>query len=323
MRISLWVVCLVLSAAACAAWDGHGHRTITRLALEGLPADMPPWMKDESVWKRAEFQSSEPDRWRGAKVTYLSHINNADHYLDVEDLEAFGLTLRTAPRLRFQYVEALVLARAADPEVHEPIEDDADGVKGWPGFVMHAIAENHAKLRSSLRTLRILESLNDPSWADAIEMSRANVIACLGVLSHFVGDAAQPLHTTRHHHGWIGDNPHGYTTDRGIHAYIDGTILLIHSLDFQSLHPGMDYVKAPPLDDPWELIVAHVERSFAQVEPLYAMHRDGTLTGDPGKAMIKDRLCDGARTLHALIWSAWVLSEPAEEDAARFLRVER
>ena len=22
-----------------------------------------------------------------------------------------------------------------------------------------------------------------------------------------VGDAAQPLHTTRHHHGWVGDNP--------------------------------------------------------------------------------------------------------------------
>jgi hypothetical protein len=41
-------------------------------------------------------------------------------------------------------------------------------------------------------------------------------------MGHLIGDASQPLHTTIHHHGWVGDNPHNYTTSRGFHSWIDG-----------------------------------------------------------------------------------------------------
>ena len=39
----------------------------------------------------------------------------------------------------------------------------------------------------------------------------------MGVMGHYVGDCAQPLHTTKHHNGWVGENPHGYTTWPGLH----------------------------------------------------------------------------------------------------------
>jgi len=44
----------------------------------------------------------------------------------------------------------------------------------------------------------------------------------MDVMGHFVGDGAQPLHVTKHHHGWVGDNPKGYATNTTFHAWIDG-----------------------------------------------------------------------------------------------------
>ena len=52
--------------------------------------------------------------------------------------------------------------------------------------------------------------------------ARANIIYIMGVMGHYVGDASQPLHTTIHHHGWVGPNPNGYTTNRTFHSWIDG-----------------------------------------------------------------------------------------------------
>ena len=34
-----------------------------------------------------------------------------------------------------------------------------------------------------------------------------------GWLGHYVGDGSQPLHTTIQYNGWVGPNPHGYTTE--------------------------------------------------------------------------------------------------------------
>ena len=57
----------------------------------------------------------------------------------------------------------------------------------------------------------------------------------MGILAHFVGDAAQPLHTTKHHHGWKGDNPNGYTTENSIHAYIDGGVIKTQRIDAEGV----------------------------------------------------------------------------------------
>ncbi len=333
MRQFAAIVCALALSTFAQAWDGPGHRLITRLALDGLPDDAPAWLKDPALWDRMEYQSSEPDRWRGTRVAALSHVNGPDHYIDVDDLEKFNLTLQSVPKLRYQYVSAMTLAHAAHPERFTDYDAsaDLDATRLWPGFVMHAMAEHHAKLRSSFHTLRVLESLDTASLSEAeratrvqhIEMARANATYHIGMLSHFVGDTAQPLHTTRHHHGWVGENPHGYTTDRGFHAYIDGTIVKVHQIDFDSLRPALAFNRDVSPDDPWDAIVAHVERSFAHVETLYQMHKDGRLTGDEGKALISERLGDGATMLSAMIWSAWVAGTPDEGDGARFLRFEQ
>lgn len=315
----------VLSASPALAWDAYGHRTITLVALEGfakLQPGVPEWLRDESTRTKAAFQAAEPDRYRGFRSMTLGHVNNPEHYLDVEDLEKFGLTLSTVPELRYEYVRAMAVAQHEHGERFEPSNPKLDPmrVKDWPGFLPHAITEHHAKLGSAFKTLRTLERLGDKATPEQIAVARGNVIAELGHLSHFVGDMAQPLHTTKHHHGWVGDNPKGYTTDKGFHAYIDGTILTIHKVDRASVLAAATFEQKVGVDGEWDAVVAGVQRSFDAVEPLYALEKAGTLTGETGRAFIHERLGDAASTLAALYASAWAASEPSEKDVADFVR---
>ena len=309
------------------AWDAHGHRTITRLAIDGFvtnagaAAPLPDWLTAESARAMVAYQSSEADRYRGTRSNYLGHENNPDHFLDVEDLTTFGLTLSTMPPLRYQYVAAMAVARHVHPDEHKPHNPrlNPTGDQEWPGFVAHAIAEHHAKLTSAFKSVRTLETLNDPARAHQLEMARANVLVHMGHLSHFVGDSAQPLHTTRHHHGWVGDNPNGYTTDRGIHAFIDGTILTIHGLSYDSLKDAAKFETRVDAGDPWRDILTYIQRSHDLVEPLYMLHKSGQLPQDPGKPFIAERLLDASSMLAALYTSAWNASTPTDKDVNDFV----
>ncbi len=322
-------ICIAVGCAASAsAWDAHGHRTITRLAIDSFVAaagdtsPVPEWVTSDLARSKIAYQSSEPDRYRGTNSNYLAHENNPEHYLDIEDLASYGLTLETVPPLRYQYVAAMAVARHKHPDDVEPYNPrrNPSGDQEWPGFVAHAIMEHHAKLTSAFKTARTLERLNEPRRAAQLEMARANVLAEMGHLSHFVGDAAQPLHTTKHHHGWVGDNPKGYTTDRGIHSYIDGRILDIHQLDYASLKPAARPAATINAVDPWKDVLAYLQRSHDEVEPVYALKQSGELEKETGKAFITERLTDAGAMLGALYASAWTASEPSKKDIDDFVK---
>lgn len=321
----VWARAVALAAALASpalAWNATGHRTVTRLALDALRPEAPAWLRDPEIAARIAEQSCEPDRWRGVRSALLNHEAHTEHYLDVEDLEQFGLTLRTVPRLRYEYVRAMVLAKERHPERLLPYDPsrDPDRSKEWPGFLPHAIEEHYQKLVSSFNTLRILEGLNDPARETSLRQARENVIYEMGILAHYIGDAAQPLHTTRHHHGWVGDNPEGYTRHFGFHAYIDGTILRHHGLEYDTLKGSALPEVVVDARDPWAGAIGVIERSFARVEPLYRMEKDGTLEQEAGKAEIAARLCDGAATLAAFYNAAWEASAPTEAEVRNFVK---
>jgi len=330
MRLIL-TVCLVLGLIASApalAWNAHGHRTITRLAVDGLPKEMPAWLKDPEVVARLAEQACEPDRWRGTKRLVLGHELHPEHYLDAEDLEQFGLTLDTIPRLRHEYTKAMILAKDRHPERVAPYDPhkDLDRGKEWPGYLLHAIDQRFALLQSSFNTLRILEALDesDPSGASqraaALKQEKENIIHFMGVLSHFIGDTAQPLHTTRHFNGWVGGNANGYTTDKGFHSYIDGRIVDIHRVDFDSVRPTLSYQRRINPADPWDDVLAYFRRSHEKVEPLYQMQKDGSLTKVAGKELITERFRDASETLSALYVAAWEASKPTDAEVSAFVR---
>lgn len=321
MRALILLACCIGSTLTAAAWDAHGHRTITYLALDALPADAPAWLRDAQVRHRVAWQSSEPDRWRGWQSRTLTHINSPDHYLDVELLEQFGLTLDTAPPLRNEYLRAMAVAKHEHPEQVEPYDAsaDPDRSKEWPGFLAHAICEHYTRLQACFMQVRVLEALNDPNRAFQLDQARANAIYHMGMLSHFVGDAAQPLHTTRHFNGWVGDNPDGFTTDRRFHSYIDGGVLKLHKLDYAAVRPLVKLTSDLSRRDPWKNVLEYLRRSHGRMRPLYELEKSGALREQPGSEFIRECLADGAGMLGSLYWSAWAGSVPNEKQSADFV----
>lgn len=321
------------SAGPAHAWDSAGHRTITFIAMDGfatLAPDRPGFLGEETARQIAAFQASEADRYRGTRHVYLKHENDQDHYLDVEDLEKFGLTLETMPPLRYEYLRAMAISKHEHPELadgdpaldlppYNPRRDTAR-TQEFAGYGVHAVMEHHGKLVSAFKTYRSLEKINDPARAAQMEAARANVLAQMGHLSHFVGDLAQPLHTTRHFNGWVGKNPNGYTTDKGFHAYIDGGVVAHHNLNYSTLRDRATFDRVIDEADPFKDVLEHVRRSFAKMETLYAMQKSGELQGEPGKALIGERLLDGGSMLAAMYASAWRSSELGENDDADFLK---
>jgi hypothetical protein len=312
----------LISPAPLLAWGARGHRIITLLALDGLPDAAPAWLRDPAVRERIAYQSSEPDRWRGWRSEILQHSHKQDHYLDIELLEQFGLTLETIPRLRTEYLRAMIISKHEHPELVDAYDpkDDPDRTKEWPGALPHGIAEQYAKLQSSFHQLRVLEELKDSRRQAQLEQARANVIYHMGVLSHFVGDAAQPLHTTKHFNGWVGENPEGYTTDKKFHAYIDTGVIERHNLAHENVKPAVRFDARVTAVDPWDDVLAYLRRSFAEVEPLYRLERDGELNAPTGREFICARLADGAAMLSALYWAAYTSAAPNEKQVGDFIR---
>lgn len=352
------LVGLACLAPAARAWDAHGHRVITFLALDGLPItdkparaaqpgagdaappagiSLPLWMTAPEFRDACAYQSAEPDRIRAQPTPSLVHLNGPDHYLDLDMLPRWGMTIDTMPTLRHRFIKEMSLARAKFPERFADYDEKKDAANEyeWPGLGAQAMMESYGHLQASFRTLKIIEIVGAQGREAQIAQGQQNVIYHIGRLSHFVGDHAQPLHTTIHHHGWVRDvmkfpdpatdpkvwNPNDYTTDYGFHSYIDGTILVHHGLTYESMMPGQAAVPRRTINelDPWKDVLEHVKRSFAEVEPLYRMHQDDTLRGPEGKAFIEERLRDGADMLRAMIVGAWLSSDPVKRDMDFFI----
>lgn len=322
--------CAAFIASPVFAWDAVGHRAITRVGIERFKEKVPDsdaaWVAEADWSIRIADLATMPDRWRNIKNPFLAHVNNPDHYLDVEDLTDLGLTLQTIEPLRHEYAAQLRLARDAHPGAGRQPNPKFDTAKtdAYPGFLPQAICENYAKLQSNFKTLRTLEKINDPARRNEIEAVRMAVAVSMGALSHFVGDSAQPLHTTRHHHGWVGDNPNDYTTKKEIHAQIDADTLIRHKLNEASIRA--DLKAAPPAinkpdpSNPWPAVLLQIERSHAQVEPLYKLEKSGDLWRAPGAQLITDRLADGASFLGELYIAAWESAAPSDDDVAIFVK---
>src|SRR5262249_45182801 len=125
------------------------------------------------------------------------------------------------------------LAIAAKPNViRVKPGHDSDQTKWLIGYLPWTIAENYAHLKSCFSYLRTFQELGT---ADERANAEANAIYVMGVMGHFVADAAQPMHTTRNYNGWTDENPHSYTTDKNFHSWIDGGYLNLHPISEQAL----------------------------------------------------------------------------------------
>ena len=334
ISFTLALPAFLLLAPAAHAWDYDGHRTVNQLALAALPVDFPVFVREPDNAERIAFLAGEADRWRNVPDLPIKQSGGSwtDHFCDLEQIPHAGLDLATLPSFRYDFAVQFAAGRAAHPENFPPIDPakNSDHTAEWPGFAPWAITEYFERLRSAFSYLKVLEELGRPA---EIANARANVVYLMGVMGHYVGDCAQPLHTTIHHNGWVGDNPNGYSTWKNLHSWIDGGFFSKAGITTASLAPRVAPATLIPLNarpdgrDP--MFVSVLDYLVAQnhlVEPLYRLEKDGKFSDElehagkfhqdtqpvnaEGRAFIEGQLLVGGHMLGSIWLTAWKLAVP-------------
>lgn len=324
-RLALFAIIVTSFAAPCArAWDYEGHRIVNRAALAALPADFPAFVREPAAAERIAFLSGEADRWRNMQDLPLKHCASPDHYFDYEQVADAGLDVKTMPDLRYVFMARFAAGRAAHIDKFLPIdkEKNADCTAEWPGFAPWAITEYYAKLKSGFSYLKVYQEIGTPA---EIANAQANIIYIMGVMGHYVGDCAQPLHLSVHHNGWVGENPKDYTRWSGFHAWIDGGFANKSGIKAEEILPRVTPAKPMSMaanpggrDPMFAAVVDYISAQHAFVEPLYQLEKSGALKGDvaatsgEGKKFLEDRLLTGGQALGAIWLTAWKEAGPDE-----------
>lgn len=315
------------------AWDYEGHRLVNQLALASLPKDFPSFALAPEAQERIAFLSGEPDRWRNTPNLELRHANGPDHYIDLEEIALYDLKPETLPPLRYDFMAQIARARAAHPDRFPPIDPNrnSDHTRELCGFLPWTMTEYYAKLKSEFSYLIAFQEAG--GTPDEIANAQANIVYTMGVMGHFYGDASQPLHTTIHFNGWVGDNPQHYTTDHTFHQWIDGGYIAKVNISGdlgdmkKQIRPAQLFTLNGQPAEPSRIfpaVVAFIVDQNKLVEPLYKLEHDHMLTGTnevgmQGKPFIEGQLVKAGQFLGDIWYSAWQQA-PEDEYLERDLR---
>jgi hypothetical protein len=316
---------VVLAAASLtsrtSAWDYEGHRLIAQLALRTLPTNYPAFARNPAAMERVAFLSGEADRWRNSPDLPFAHSHKPDHFFDLDELSLYGLTTETLSPFRYEAAAQFVIGRNAHPRNFPGVDParDPDFTRGRIGFLPWAIVEHQGRLKSGFAYLRAYEEAGTPEERANAEQ---NLIYVMGTMAHFVGDAVQPLHTTRHFNGWVGTNPHGFTTNRTFHSWIDGGFPNRLELTTEAMARRLRPARRVAFDELgvgrtnlFPVVIKFLQQSHQQVEPLYRLDREGKLSarGEPsaeGRGLIERQMVAGAQMLGDLWFTAWQDAAP-------------
>jgi hypothetical protein len=270
-------------------WGDDGHKIINKTAAEHMPADVPAFFKAGGA--HIEYNGPEPDRWRSPLEKPLVDSQAPDHFIDLEYVD----WLKPLPPDRYSYIRAIYQYRAAHPEAGDNMYPEKIG------FQPYITIEVFDRLKVAFREYRHAKAKGLPT-ADA----EANALFYAGWLGHYVGDGANPLHTTKQYNGWVGDNPKGYTTAHDIHSKMETAFVTANLAEMK-----FDDLVAQPkhLDHPFEDYITYLRDSQGLVETAYQIEKDCGYEGKGTKEsrdFIRHRLAAGAQMLANMWYTAWI-----------------
>ncbi|MGC2108562.1 MAG: nuclease [Candidatus Korobacteraceae bacterium] len=298
-RVALCVLLALSLIAPAWPWGNEGHSAINRVAAEKLPPDMPAFLRNASA--QLAWLAPEPDRWRETSELALKRSQEPDHYINLELIE--GMTL---PPDRYSFYRELNTKREQTPGHPDDLLPEHVGLQPYITMeVYERLVVAFREYRAAIREHR------NPDFAEA------NAIYYAGWLGHYVGDGANPLHTTIHHNGWVGPNPKGYTTANTIHWKMEGVFVAanLQQLQFADLVP----TKPQLLNNPFQDYLHYLRSSFLLVDTAYQLEKEGGFdrAGTPAsRDFIRHRLAAGATMLRDMWYSAWVQSGQESSSAS-------
>lgn len=299
-RVAVFALLPLLAVPPSFGWGDAGHRMINRLAAEGLPEDVPAFLRSPEAIAEIEYLGPEPDRWRSPAEPELSAEQAPDHFIDLEYADIIG----PLPRRRYDYIAELTAAEITHPEMARELQPDR------VGFQPYITNEVWERLKSAMRNYRELSARH----ADTKPVEAA-IVFYAAWMGHYVGDGSQPLHVTRDYDGWVEkENPNGYTTEHGIHSKFETTFVNAN-ITAAGVQPLMTPVH--PVSDEWDAYLAYLRHTGSLVERVYQLDKEHGFDGagtPEAKQFTAERLAAGASMLRDLIYSAWVESaEPVPQ----------
>lgn len=279
------------------AWGAHGHTISGKVAATKLPKEMPKFFRSAS--DQLAYLNPEPDRWRDRAEAETNPTTreafNPDHFINFERIPDAALKAEN----RFQF---LALMRASSINSTEGVAKMETGAEA--GISPFRILELFGRLRTEFRLWRTTADKRERRWIEQ------RIINDAGILGHYVTDGANPHHTTIHHHGWIGDNPRGFATDREFHARFEGAFVQSR-IAFNDLLPKINQTPRV-LPNPRQAVFEFLRTTHNEVERLYEIDKRATFneatTAPENKEFAAQRLAAGAEMLRDLWWTAWVTS---------------
>ncbi|MGI8770989.1 MAG: nuclease [Acidobacteriaceae bacterium] len=289
------VVCLLLltlaAPSSCFGWGPDGHRIINRLAAESLPADLPAFLRTKAAIDEIEYLGPEPDRWRGHAEPELNAAQSPEHFIDLELADMVA----PLPRRRYDFVAALYAAALAHPDQASELRPEKVGLQPY------VTTEVFERLQAGMREYRELAARGKDT-----RPAEAAVIYYAGWLGHYVGDGAQPLHTTVNYNGWVEkQNPNGYITTPGIHSQFESAFVK-KNIRLKDVAPFVSPLHV--LNDPFEDYLSYLRQSHALVEQTYQLEATRGFAGKGNEAsrrFTEERLAAAASELRDMIATAW------------------
>lgn len=286
--------------APALGWGTTGHEFVSGIGAELLPEELPAFVRTPEAIADIAVLGRELDRSKGAGNPHDSE-RDPGHFINLDDTGlAMGLLpLEELPATREAYDSALRAGKFTQYGVgYLPLAI----VDGWQQLV-----KDFAYWRAASVGARTAVDPADRAWFDADRRRRERlVIRDLGVWSHYVGDASQPMHVSIHFDGWGPTaNPRGFSTKRGLHARFEGA--------FVRANVRREKVKAAVA--PYRACVCSIQdraralilTSHAAVVPLYELDLAGGFEdgNEAGIAFATAQLALAASALRDMIVDAW------------------
>jgi hypothetical protein len=295
----------LVAATSAQAWGTKGHEWISGLAVERLPAELPAFVRSPAAAAEIAVLSREPDRWRGSGLAHDAE-RDTGHYIHADDsgLVMGAMPFSALPRTRELFDTALRAKGSSQYQAgHLPYEI----IDGWQQLV-----RDFAMWRAERVAARNAKDPSDRAWfVEDVKRRERLTVRDLGVWSHYVGDASNPMHASTHIAVW-GANPPGktYSNDGTLHWRFEGTFVKA-SLTRAEVVPGL----RPYRDCACGIEArtgAYLEASRQLIVPLYDLDAAGAFgkaVSPESRAFVLARLAAGSNELRDMIVDAWRASD--------------
>ncbi len=295
------LILVMLMPVLSFGWGARGHREINAAAVRTLPAGELDFLKSHEPW--IMYLSIIPDTYRGVSEPFLKIFEDPNHGWFIE--QSAGL-MKNPPRSRYEFILALY-------QEHLRSKDKLTNVR-WTGTLPFAAIEHYERIQTAMRRLRAARKQN----ADEVRFIEQEIATYIGLLGHYIGDGAMPLHDSIHHDGWQGDNPKNFTRDPMIHGRMESRFVDLIQTKAADFIPRIGAAKV--YDDPFTAIVQHLLDSAKLTERVYEIDQKdqwADAKNEDARKLVHQQLAAAAEVMRNLIVTAWARSEqPVRFDRA-------